>query len=100
LYARKLAEHGLVASAFDASYQRESTGKPRQLENPYIRTENVSAVVNYLTALPYVDPNGVGAWAFAPEEATPPTRRSTTVASRPSGPSVRSSELRIMLHKR
>jgi uncharacterized protein len=60
LYARKLAENGLIAIAFNASYQGESTGKPRQLENPYIRTEDVSAVVDYLTTLPYVDPNRIG----------------------------------------
>jgi uncharacterized protein len=60
LYARKLAEEGLLTIAFDASYQGESTGQPRQLENPYIRTEDVSAVVDYLTTLPYIDPDRIG----------------------------------------
>ena len=61
LYARKLAEHGLITIAFDRSYQGESTGLPRQLENPYISTEDVSAVVDYLTTLPYVDQDKIGA---------------------------------------
>jgi fermentation-respiration switch protein FrsA (DUF1100 family) len=60
LYARKLAEEGLLAIAFDASYQGESTGEPRQLEKPYIRTEDVSAVVDYLTTLPYIDSDRIG----------------------------------------
>jgi fermentation-respiration switch protein FrsA (DUF1100 family) len=61
LYASKLAQSGFVAIAFDASYQGASTGFPRQLENPYIRTEDISAVIDYLTTLSYVDQNRMGA---------------------------------------
>ncbi|OXY82712.1 alpha/beta hydrolase [Oceanimonas doudoroffii] len=61
LYAKKLAEHGLISIAFDRSYQGESSGEPRQLENPYISTEDVSAVVDYLITLPYVDSDKIGA---------------------------------------
>lgn len=61
LYAGKLAKNGFITIAYDASYQGESTGEPRQLENPYIRTEDVSAVIDYLTTLPYVDKERIGA---------------------------------------
>lgn len=61
LYAQKLTAHGFVSIATDASHQGESTGEPRQLENPYIRTEDVSAVIDYLTTLPYVDRPRIGA---------------------------------------
>ncbi|MFN4289936.1 MAG: alpha/beta hydrolase [Permianibacter sp.] len=61
LYAKKLAEQGLITIAFDRSYQGASTGEPRQMENPYVSTEDVSAVVDYLTTLPYVDQNRIGA---------------------------------------
>ncbi|MGV2980641.1 alpha/beta hydrolase [Camelimonas sp. ID_303_24] len=60
-YAKKLAEKGFVTIAFDRSYQGESGGEPRQLENPYISTEDVSAVVDHLTTLPYVDSDRIGA---------------------------------------
>ena len=60
-YARKLAEYGFVTVAFDRSYQGESTGMPRQLENPYVSTEDVSAVVDHLVTLPYVDADRIGA---------------------------------------
>lgn len=61
LYAGKLAEAGLITIAFDRSYQGESGGEPRQLENPYVSTEDVSAVIDYLTTLPYVDNGRIGA---------------------------------------
>lgn len=61
LYASKLANEGFITIAYDASYQGESTGEPRQLENPYTRTEDVSAVIDYLTTLPYVDNDRIGA---------------------------------------
>ncbi|KAI9727083.1 MAG: hypothetical protein M1828_007284 [Chrysothrix sp. TS-e1954] len=60
LYARKLAETGLLTVAFDASYQGESSGEPRQLDNPHIRTEDVSSVIDYLAALPYVNAARIG----------------------------------------
>jgi len=60
-YARELAKRGFVTIAYDASYQGESGGEPRQLENPHIRTEDVSAVIDYMTTLPYVDIDRIGA---------------------------------------
>ena len=57
-YARKLAEQGFVTIAFDRSYQSESGGDIRQLENPHISTEDVSAVIDHLTTcLLYTSPS-------------------------------------------
>jgi fermentation-respiration switch protein FrsA (DUF1100 family) len=52
----ELAENGFVTIAFDASYQGESTGEPRQAE-----TEEISAVIDYLTTHTYVDSNRIRA---------------------------------------
>ncbi|MBC9248302.1 alpha/beta hydrolase [Paracoccus sp. 11-3] len=60
-YAAELAKQGFVTIAYDASYQGESGGLPRQTENPSVRTEDVSAVVDYITTLPYVDNDRIGA---------------------------------------
>ncbi|RAM48811.1 MAG: hypothetical protein C6Y22_25655 [Hapalosiphonaceae cyanobacterium JJU2] len=62
LYAEKMAvETGFITIATDASYQGESSGEPRQLENPHIRTEDISAVIDYLTTLTFVDQDRIGA---------------------------------------
>lgn len=56
-----MAKAGFIAIAYDASYQGESGGAPRQLENPHVRTEDISAVIDYLATLPYVDVGRLGA---------------------------------------
>lgn len=67
VYAERLAKLGYVTLAFDASYQGESEGLPRQLEEPANRVEDFRTTVDYLTTLPYVDNARIGElgiWGF------------------------------------
>lgn len=61
LYAWNLARNGYVALAFDASYQGESEGLPRYLEDPTSRVEDIRSAVDFLVSLKYVDENKIGA---------------------------------------
>lgn len=61
LYAKLLAERGFVTIAFDSSYQGDSGGAPHFLDAPMNRVDDVSAAVDYVVTLPYVDVERIGA---------------------------------------
>lgn len=60
IYGKALAESGFVVLAFDASFQGESGGTPRYIENPYQRTDDVRYAIDYLETLAYVDADKIG----------------------------------------
>lgn len=59
VYAERLSAQGYVSVAFDALYQGSSEGLPHSLEDPDSRVSDVSAVVDYLQGLDYVDPDAI-----------------------------------------
>lgn len=60
IYAAKLAERDFVALTFDPSYQGESGGEPRDLEDPAVRTEDIRCAVDHLMTLPFVAEERIG----------------------------------------
>ncbi|MBX5173375.1 alpha/beta hydrolase [Rhizobium sp. NZLR1b] len=60
IYAVRLAERGFLALTFDPSYQGESGGEPRDLEDPAARVEDIHCAVDYLMTLPYVSEERLG----------------------------------------
>ena len=60
VYGAGLAKEGFVVIAYDASYQGESGGMPRFVEDPTQRVEDISHVIDYAVTLPYVDAERIG----------------------------------------
>jgi fermentation-respiration switch protein FrsA (DUF1100 family) len=66
VYARALAERGVIALAFDHRTFGESGGEPRQFENPFAKVRELQAAASVLHAdrnLPRVPVLGVGVCA-------------------------------------
>ncbi len=59
-YASRLAARGIVALTFDPAHQGQSGGEPRDLEDPYVRSEDISFALDALAAEPVVDEQALG----------------------------------------
>lgn len=60
VYGKALAAEGFVVIAYDASFQGQSGGSPRWVEDPTQRVEDISRVIDYAVTLPYVDAARIG----------------------------------------
>ena len=61
VYANELAQRGFIVLTFDPCYMGESAAEPRHVSSPDLFSENVSAGVDYLGLLPYVDREKIAA---------------------------------------
>jgi len=61
VYANELARRGFVVLTFDPCYMGESAGEPRRVSSPDMFSENISAGVDYLGLLSFVDRERIGA---------------------------------------
>lgn len=61
VYARRLAEHGFAALAFDFRNFGESGGEPRQYESPELKMRDIENAIAFVRSLPVSDGEAVGA---------------------------------------
>lgn len=54
-YAEKLVTYGYVALIFDGAYMGESDGEPHFTTDPFQRVTDISAAVDFVTTLDYVE---------------------------------------------
>ncbi len=88
LHAKKLAENGFIALAFDAAFYGESKGEPRGSELADIRVEDFCAAVDFLSNHTLVDKDkigvlgicGAGGYAIAAAKIDPRMRAIATVS--------------------
>jgi fermentation-respiration switch protein FrsA (DUF1100 family) len=60
VYGKEISEAGFVVIPYDASFQGESGGAPRWIEDPTQRVEDISHVIDFAVTLPYVDADRIG----------------------------------------
>ncbi len=60
LYSQLMAEQGYISLAFDAAYQGESGGEPRQTDKPANRIEDIRRAADILAQYPGVDADRIG----------------------------------------
>lgn len=60
LYAQRLAEQGYVAIAADAAHQGASGGKPRNIDRPTLRIEDIHGMADFISTYPGVDSARLG----------------------------------------
>lgn len=61
VYANELARRGFVVLTFDPCYMGESGGEPRHVSSPDLFSENISAGVDFLGLLSFVDRDKIAA---------------------------------------
>jgi len=60
LYAQRLAEHGYITITADAAWQGGSGGRPRSVDKPANRIEDVHGMADYISQYPGVDTSRLG----------------------------------------
>lgn len=60
LYAQQLAEQGYITLVADAAYQGGSGGKPRNMDKPAFRIEDIRGMADFITQFKGVDASRLG----------------------------------------